>query len=54
MTLVNEYVGTIPQAITKLANIIVLVMGIWLIVKGDFTPGVLLAFTAFFPRSWRQ
>lgn len=47
MTLVNEYVGTIPQAITKLANIIVLVMGIWLIVKGDFTPGVLLAFTGF-------
>ncbi len=46
-TLVNEYLGTIPQAITKLANIIVLVLGIWLIVKGDFTPGALLAFTGF-------
>ena len=46
-TLVNEYVGTIPQAITKLANIVVLVLGIWLIVKGDFTPGALLAFTGF-------
>ena len=46
-TLVNEYLGTIPQAITKLANIIVLVLGIWLIVEGDFTPGALLAFTGF-------
>jgi len=46
-TLVNEYLGAIPQAITKLANIVVLVLGIWLIVKGDFTPGALLAFTGF-------
>ena len=46
-TLLNEYLGTIPQAITKLANIIVLVLGILLIVKGDFTPGALLAFTGF-------
>ena len=46
-TLINEYLGTIPQAITKLANVIVLVLGIWLIVQGDFTPGALLAFTGF-------
>jgi ABC-type bacteriocin/lantibiotic exporter with double-glycine peptidase domain len=46
-TLVNEYLGTIPQAITKLANIIVLVLGIWLIVVGKFSPGSLLAFTGF-------
>ena len=46
-TLVNEYLGTIPQAITKLANIIVLVLGIRLIVEGKFSPGSLLAFTGF-------
>ena len=46
-TFVNEYLGTAPQTIAKLANIIVLVLGIWLIVKGDFTPGALLAFTGF-------
>jgi ABC-type bacteriocin/lantibiotic exporter with double-glycine peptidase domain len=46
-TLVNEYLGTIPQTITKLANIIVLVLGIWLIVEGKFSPGSLLAFTGF-------
>ncbi|MBO7674638.1 MAG: ATP-binding cassette domain-containing protein, partial [Atopobiaceae bacterium] len=46
-TLVNAYLGTIPQTITQLANIIVLVLGIRLIVEGDFTPGALLAFTGF-------
>ena len=46
-TRLTEYLGTIPQAITKLANIVVLVLGIWLIVEGDFTPGALLAFTGF-------
>ena len=46
-TRINEYLGRLPQTITKLANIAVLVLGIWLIVKGDFTPGALLAFTGF-------
>ncbi len=46
-TLVNEYLGSIPLAITKVANIMVLVLGIWFIVRGDATPGSLLAFTGF-------
>ena len=44
---INEYLGMIPQLLTQLANIAVLVLGIWLIVEGDFTPGMLLAFTGF-------
>ena len=43
----NEYLGSLPGALTSLANIAVLVLGIWLIVKGEFTPGMLLAFTGF-------
>ena len=43
----NEYLGALPGAITSLANITVLVLGIWLIVQGQFTPGMLLAFTGF-------
>ena len=46
-TRLNEYLGSIPQALTSLANIAVLVLGIALIVNGDFTPGMLLAFTGF-------
>ena len=46
-TRINEYLGMIPQLLTQLANIAVLVLGIWLIVEGQFTPGMLLAFTGF-------
>ena len=44
---INEYLGMVPQLPTQLANIAVLVLGIWLIVEGAFTPGMLLAFTGF-------
>ena len=43
----NTYLGMIPSMLTQLANIAVLVMGIWLIVAGELTPGALLAFTGF-------
>ena len=46
-TRLNTYLGSIPAMLTSLANIAVLVLGIALIVNGDFTPGMLLAFTGF-------
>ena len=44
MATINEYLGMIPLMITQLANIAVLVLGIWLIVARGFTPGALLVF----------
>jgi NHLM bacteriocin system ABC transporter peptidase/ATP-binding protein len=44
---INERLGSVPLALTSLANIVVLVMGVWLIVEGSFTPGGLLAFQGF-------
>ena len=46
-TRLNTYLGALPSFVGQLANIMVLVLGIWLIVKGAFTPGALLAFTGF-------
>ncbi len=46
-SVLNEYLGAIPTTLTSIANIAVLVIGIWLIVEGAFTPGMLLAFTGF-------
>ena len=46
-TRLNEYLGAVPVIMTNIANISVLVLGIWLIVQGAFTPGALLAFTGF-------
>ena len=46
-TRLNEYLGAMPELLTSLANVAVLTLGIWLIVRGEFTPGALLAFTGF-------
>lgn len=46
-TRINEYLGMVPLLLTQIANIAVLVLGIWLIVEGEFTPGMLLSFTGF-------
>ena len=46
-TRLNEYLGMVPLLLTQIANIAVLVLGIWLIVENAFTPGMLLAFTGF-------
>jgi ABC-type bacteriocin/lantibiotic exporter with double-glycine peptidase domain len=43
----DTYLGMVPGLVTQVANIIVLALGILLIVKGEFTPGSLLAFTGF-------
>ena len=46
-TRLNEYLGSLPGMVSSITNITVLVLGIWLIVRGEFTPGMLLAFTGF-------
>lgn len=40
----NQYLGAIPLLLSKLANIAVLLVGVRLIMQGDFTVGMLLAF----------
>ncbi len=47
MTAINEYLGAVPTVLSELGNISVLLVGIWLIVSGGFTPGALLAFQGF-------
>ncbi|MBQ9002519.1 MAG: ATP-binding cassette domain-containing protein, partial [Eggerthellaceae bacterium] len=44
---INERLGSVPLALTELANITVLMLGVWLIVEAGFTPGGLLAFQGF-------
>ena len=44
---INLYLGSIPLMLTQLANIAVLILGLWLIVQGSFTAGALLAFQGF-------
>ena len=46
-TKLNYFLGTIPGAITKIANIAVLGLGVMLVLRGDFTVGMIMAFQSF-------
>ena len=46
-TRLNQTYGTIPAFITTLANALVLVLGIWLCMRGEFTLGMVTAFQSF-------
>jgi ABC-type bacteriocin/lantibiotic exporter with double-glycine peptidase domain len=44
---INARLGSVPLALNELANITVLMLGVWLIVQDNFTAGSLLAFQGF-------
>ena len=43
----NQYFGTIPAFVSVLANAAVLVLGVWLCIRGQFTLGMVAAFQSF-------
>ena len=47
MAMITERLSVIPAIMTRLADILVLLLGIRLIIYGEFTAGALLAFTGF-------
>ena len=46
-TRLNQYLGVIPAFVTTLANSLVLVLGVHLCMKGQFTLGMVMAFQSF-------
>ena len=46
-TRLNLFLGTLPSAITATANIAVLGLGVWLVIRGRFSPGMVMAFQGF-------
>ena len=44
---INSKLGSIPELVTALAEIVVLVIGVALAINGEFTTGMLLAFQGF-------
>ncbi|MCR5791507.1 MAG: NHLP family bacteriocin export ABC transporter peptidase/permease/ATPase subunit [Lachnospiraceae bacterium] len=49
-TKLNAYLGIIPGLVGVLVNNIVLIMGVFLVMRGQFTPGMVLAFQGFLSR----
>mgnify|MGYP005768640867 FL=1 len=43
----NQYLGIIPEIVSSLAGIVVLILGVWLAMKGEFTVGMVMAFQGF-------
>ena len=46
-TRLNLFLGTLPTAITSIANLAVLGLGVMLVVRGEFTVGMVMAFQGF-------
>ncbi len=43
----NQYFGTVPGIVSSIANIVILIIGVYLTMKGQFTVGMILAFQGF-------
>lgn len=46
-TRLDQFLGTIPSAITTFANLAVLGLGVMLVIRGQFTVGMVMAFQGF-------
>ena len=44
---VQRYLGSVPGLLTTLSNYVVLILGVWLIMQGQFTLGGVMAFQGF-------
>ena len=44
---INSYLGMIPPILTQLANSVVLILGVYLCMTGEFTVGMVMAFQGF-------
>lgn len=43
----NQYLGMIPELVSSLANIAVLILGVYFTINGEFTVGMIMAFQGF-------
>ena len=43
----NEYLGMVPSLVSRLTNTVVLILGVWFTMRGQFTVGMIMAFQGF-------
>ncbi|MEA4853371.1 MAG: NHLP family bacteriocin export ABC transporter peptidase/permease/ATPase subunit [Christensenella sp.] len=43
----NQFLGNIPSLISSICNIVVLLLGVWLVIMGQWTEGMILAFQGY-------
>ena len=47
MAKLEQYLGMLPEFVSLLADQVVLILGVWLVMKGEFTTGSIMAFQGF-------
>ncbi len=45
---VNQYLGTLPTLVSSLTNTAILIIGVFFVIQGEFTVGMIMAFQGFF------
>lgn len=43
----NQYIGLLPRMVSSVAGVLVLMLGVWLTIQGEFTIGMIMAFQGF-------
>ena len=43
----NQYLGMVPTAVSTVLNVVILILGVWLTMEGEFTVGMITAFQGF-------
>ena len=43
----DSYLGLVPAAVSSILNNVVLILGVWLTMRGEFTTGMIMAFQGF-------
>ena len=46
-TKIQYYLGMVPSLVAEVLNVTVTVLGVWLVIRGEFTPGMIFAFQGF-------
>ena len=46
-TKLNHFLGSLPELLSTIANYIVLILGVWLSIQGEFTLGMVMTFQGF-------
>lgn len=44
---INQYLGAVPEIVSSLADITVIMLGVYLVINGEFTVGMITAFQGF-------
>lgn len=43
----NQYLGMVPTAASAVLDVVILILGVWLVMEGEFTVGMIMAFQGF-------